>query len=116
MNSGNFLQNCGHLPTGKRVQIRIIARGAQQCAAHSLYRLARQRPATERPTVEPTQRWCSDCGKGRANVTGKSARTVRLHPSGHLACISTEAAYRRSGQTFIGHPAAAFLKGVPTCS
>ena len=66
-----------------------------------------ERPAAELPTDQPTQRWCSDCGKERANVTGKSARADGLHPSWALGLDSTEAASGWSGRTHQGHPAAA---------
>jgi hypothetical protein len=73
-------------------------------AAHGLYRPTQDRPAADSPSAEPTQRWCSDWGKGRVNVTGKSTRTVRLHPSGHLACDTSDAGHKRSGLTS-SHPA-----------
>ena len=54
----------------------------------------------------PTQRWCSDCGKVSANVTGKSARTDGLHPSLALGLDCTEAATSRRRLTQC-HPAVA---------
>lgn len=74
-------------------------------AADGLHRPTHERPGADSPFADPTQRWCSDCGKGRANVTGKSARPVGLHPSLALGPVSTEAATGWSGQTFTGHPA-----------
>jgi hypothetical protein len=52
----------------------------ESVAAHGLHRPTRERPATESPTVEPTQRWCSDCGKGRAKRDGQE-RADRLTTS-----------------------------------
>lgn len=72
---------------------------ANSVAAHSLYRLTHERPAATSPIVAPTKRWCSDLGKVSANVTGNSALTDRLHPSGHLACECTEAAHKWSRLT-----------------
>jgi hypothetical protein len=71
----------------------------ESVAAHGLHRPTQERPATESPTVEPTQRWCSDWGKERANVTGKSARADGMHPSWALGLDSTEAASRWSRET-----------------
>jgi hypothetical protein len=86
------------------------ARNGFTRAAHSLHRLTQQRPGAESPTAVPTQRWCSDCGKVRVNVTGKSARTVRLHPPRALGLTGTEAASsRRNGY---GHPAELLSKGM----
>lgn len=84
-----------------------ILTGAQQCAAHGLHRPTHERPAPAHQPEVPTRRWYSDRGKERANVTGKSARAVRLYPSWALGLCSTDAAHSRSGQTSPGHPAVA---------
>lgn len=81
------------LPTGAR-------KCKRACIGHR-----QERPAADSPTAEPTQRRCSDCGKERANVTGKSARAVGMHPSWELGLDSTEAATRWSGQAANSHPA-----------
>lgn len=65
----------------------------------------KKRPATESPTVEPTQRWCSDCGKGRVNVTGNSTRTVGLHPSRALGLCNHRSGTQVEKETFPSHPA-----------
>jgi hypothetical protein len=88
-------------------QMRIIGCGAQKCAARSLHRLTHQRPARTTNPIVPTQRWCSDCGKVRANVTGNSARTDGLHPSLALGLYCTEVASSRRRRLTQGHPAAA---------
>jgi hypothetical protein len=79
--------------------MRTMRCGAQKCAAHRLHRLTHERPGADSPSADPTQRWCSDCGKVRANVTGNSARAVRLHPSWALGLHRTEAACRRRRAT-----------------
>jgi hypothetical protein len=71
-------------------------------AAHSLHRLTQQRPARTTNPIAPTERWCSDSGKVRVNVTGNSTRAVRLHPSlalgleQHRGCQMERAIFLRS--------------------
>lgn len=90
-----------------------ILEGARtSVAAHGLHRPTHERPGAGSPPAVPTQRWCSDCGKVRANVTGKSARTVGLHPSSALGLVSTEAAIRWSGRAY-GHPAESMACRIP---
>ena len=86
--------------------VRAPSDKAQACIGRT-----QERPAVERPTNQPTQRWCSDCGKERANVTGNSARADGLHPSWALGLDSTEAASRWSGRIHLSHPAVAMGNG-----
>lgn len=87
------------LCTSREIKSDYLCGARESVAAHGLHRPTRERPATESPTVEPTQRWCSDWGKERANVTGKSARADGLHPSWALGLDSTEEASRWRRET-----------------
>lgn len=65
----------------------------------------KERPAADSPSAEPTRRWCGDRGKDRVNVTGKSTRADRPHPSWALGSGSTEAATGWRRRTSPSHPA-----------
>lgn len=89
--------------------IRIMACGAQKCAAHSLHRLTHERPACERPTRGRRSVGVATAARFARYVTG-SAQAVRLHPSWHLACTAQKL---RSGGAVdhTGHPAVAMASG-----
>lgn len=74
-------------------------------AAYSLHRLTHERPATDSPSVEPTERWCSDSGKDRMKRDGQE-HADRLTTS----LKGTWSVAHRSGlqmekETFTSHPA-----------
>jgi hypothetical protein len=57
---------------GRRFLLDTISCGARKSVtAHGLHRPTHERPAATSPIAEPTQRWCSDCGKGRAKRDGQ---------------------------------------------
>jgi hypothetical protein len=103
---GDALDDLTCFPTGSFQSIPPNnSGGAQQCAAHGLHRPTHERPDADSPSADPTQRRCSDWGKDRAKVTGKSARAVGLHPSWALGLHQHRSDMQVEKGDCTGHPA-----------
>jgi hypothetical protein len=80
------------------------AREPHSRAAHSLHRLTHERPATDSPTVEPTQRWCSDWGKGRVICDGQHANRLTTPLKGTWS-VAHRSGLQMEKMTLTSHPA-----------
>jgi hypothetical protein len=73
-------------------------------AAYSLHRLTHERPATGSPSVAPTQRWCSDWGKGRVICDGQHANRLTTPLKGTWS-VAHRSGLQMEKMTATSHPA-----------